>query len=229
MKKVLTALFVITIAFGLSSIESSAQQLAGQRAAQTSPKGLSALAAQVRRDNRLPAGQRGNNRPVGVPQLGRNRPLGPNQIRKQQLQQRLMQAIGLTPQQRMRMQEIRRSHEDELIAAGRRLRQSRQALDRAIMSEPYNEADVRRATEELAAAQADKIRIDATVRSQVRGVLTPDQVQRFHQLQQQMRREMRDQQRDQDKEQERQSGSNTPAAPSENAEIDLLALLLQTP
>jgi Spy/CpxP family protein refolding chaperone len=151
--------------------------------------------------------------------------MGPNQIKKQQLQQRLMQAIGLTPEQRTRMQEIRRSHVDELAAAGRRLRQSRQALDQAIMSEPYNEADVRRATEALAAAQADKIRIDATVRSQVRGVLTSGQVQRFHQLQREMRREMKEQQQ---KDQDREQGRNRLADPTtagESTEIDLLTLL----
>jgi Spy/CpxP family protein refolding chaperone len=142
------------------------------------------------------------------------------------LQQRLMQAIGLSSEQRMRMQEIRRSHEDEVAAAGRRLRQSRQVLDRAIMSDPYNEADVRRATEALAAAQADKIRIDATVRSQVRGVLTTDQVQRFHQLQREMRRDMKEQQqKEQDRFQQGQSRLITPSANAESVEIDLLSLL----
>jgi len=152
---------------------------------------------------RRPAiGQRGVNRPpFGAPQGGRNRPLNPNQLRRQQLQQRVMQAIGLTPAQRMRIQEIRRSHDDDVISAGRRIRQARQALDRAIMSETYSEPEVRRATEALAAAQADKIRLDANVRAQVRGVLTSDQVQRFHQLQREMRRDLREQQqRDQDKE-----------------------------
>jgi len=177
---------------------------------------------QIRRPNRLPVGQRGVNRPpFGIPQAGRN----PNQLRKQQLQQRVMQAIGLTPAQRMRIQEIRRSHDDDLISAGRRLRQARQALDRAIMSEPYSEPEVRRATEALAAAQADKIRLDANVRSQVRGVLTPDQVQRFHQLQREMRRDMKEQQqKDQDKEMGPQ-GLGTPKL----EDIDLADLLLSVP
>jgi Spy/CpxP family protein refolding chaperone len=154
------------------------------------------------RPNRLPGGQRGLKRPpFGLPQPGRNRPMNPNAVRKQQLQQRLMQAIGLTGTQRMRIQEIRQSHDDDVIAAGRRIRQARQALDRAIMSETYSESEVRRATEALAAAQADKIRLDSNVRSQVRGVLTSEQVQRFHQLQRQMRRDMREeQQREQEKE-----------------------------
>lgn len=216
--KVLTAPIFLAIVLAFSGVQVSAQVLGNRPLAQ--------INGQVRRNNRVPIGQRGVNRPpLGDPQLGRNRPLGPNQIRKQQLHQRLMQAIGLTPAQRMRMQEIRRSHEDELAAAGRRLRQSRQALDRAIMSEPYNEAEVRRATEALAAAQAEKIRIDANVRSQVRGVLTPDQVQRFHQLERDMRREMKEQQqKDQDKEQGL-NRSIVSGANGESEEMDLLSLL----
>lgn len=153
-----------------------------------------------RRKNGLPGERRGINRPpLGDAQSGRQ--LNPNQARKRELQRRLMQAIGLTPEQHQRMQGIRRSHEDESITIGRRLRQARQALDRAIMSEPYNEAAVRQATEELAATQADKIRLESRIRAQVRGVLTPDQVIKFHQLERQMRREIREQ-----REQEREMG-----------------------
>lgn len=203
MKKLRTAPLLLLIALVITSLDVSAQ-------------------AQARRNNRLPgAQQRGVNRPpFGIPQMGRNRPLNPNQVKKQQLQQRVMQAIGLRPEQRMRMQEIRRSHDDEIISAGRRLRQARQALDRAIMSEPFSEAEVRRATEALASAQADKTRLDASLRAQVRGVLTPDQVQRFNQLQREMRREMKEQQRDQEKEQGPNGANNT----RELDELDLLLL-----
>ena len=222
MNKLLTAAFGLAIALVVGSSDISAQVrpgLGGRGA-----ENPSSVDAQVRR-NRFPGGQRGVNRPpLGVPQIGRNRPpLNPNQMKKQQIQQRLMQAIGLRPEQRMRMQEIRRSHEDDVIASGRRLRLARQALDRAIMSEPYSEAEVRRATEALAAAQADKIRLDASVRSQVRGVLTPDQVQRFHQLQREMRRDLREQQqKDQDREMGPRGMGNLP----ELEEIDLTELLL---
>ncbi len=182
---------------------------------------LAPAQGQVRPNNRLPGGQRGINRPpFGVPQPGRNGPLNPNQIKKQQLRQRVMQAIGISPEQRMRMQEIRRSHDDEVVSSGRRLRQARQALDRAIMSEPFNEAEVRRATEALTAAQAEKTRLDASVRAQVRGVLTADQVQRFNQLQREMRREMREQQKDQQKEMGPDGNKNVP----ELEELDLLLL-----
>jgi len=176
--------------------------------------------AQIRRNNRLPIGQRGVNRPpLGDPQAGRDRPLKPNQVKRQQLQQRVMQAIGLTPAQRMRIQDIRRSHDDDVISAGRRIRQARQTLDRAIMSENYSEAEVRRATEALAAAQAEKIRLDANVRSQVRGVLTTEQVQRFHQLQREMRRDMREQQREQEREGPQGAAANL-------KQLDLADLLL---
>jgi len=189
MKKLLAATLLPAIVAALILVDTSAQ---------VRPRlNLFQNPGQIRRNNRLPTADGKANRPLGDPQA---RPLNPNQLKKQQLQQRLMQAIGLTPEQRSRMQEIRRSHEDETLAAGRRLRQARQALDRAIMSEPYNEAEVHRATEALATAQADKIRLDASVRAQVRGVLTPEQVQRFHQLQREMRQQIQ-----QEREQERES------------------------
>jgi Spy/CpxP family protein refolding chaperone len=204
MRRIKTLSFLLVIALVIASVEASTQ-------------------GQIRRNNRLPVGQRGANRPpLGDPQAGRNRPLNPNQIRKQQLQRRVMEAIGLSPAQRLRIQEIRRSHDDDVISAGRRIRQARQALDRAIMSETYNDPEVRRATEALAAAQSDKIRLDANVRSQVRGVLTTDQVQRFHQLQREMRRDMKEeQQRDREKEMGPQ-GSRAPKI----EDIDLADLLL---
>jgi Spy/CpxP family protein refolding chaperone len=205
MRKLKTLSFLLAIALVIASVDASTQ-------------------GQIRRNNSLPAGQRGVNRPpFGIPQPGRNRPINPNQLRKQQLQQRVIQAIGLTPAQRMRIQEIRRSHDDDIIAAGRRIRQARQALDRAIMNETYSESEVRRATEALAAAQADKIRLDSNVRAQVRGVLTSDQVQRFHQLQREMRRDMKEQQqRDQEKEMGPQGMGNAP----KTEDIDLADFLL---
>ena len=182
--------------------------------------------AQIRPKVRLDPSQRGVNRPpFGVGQQGPNRPRNPNVIKRQQLQQRVMQAIGLTPVQRSRIQEIRRSHDDDVISAGRRVRLARQALDRAIMNENYNESEVRKATEALAGAQSDKIRLDATVRSQVRGVLTQEQVQRFHQLQREMRRDMREQQQKEQQDKDGEQGlSNRPAL--RIIDMDLADLLL---
>lgn len=195
-----------------------------EAAAQLRPIRLAFAGAQIRKNNRVPLRQRGVNGPLGDPQLGPNRGLNPNQIKRRQLQQRVMQSLGLTQDQRLRMQEIRHSHDDDIIAAGRRVRQARQALDAAIMSEPYNEATVRRAIDTLASAQADKVRLEAGVRAQVRGVLTPDQVLRFNRLQREMRREMREQQREQIKE----PGPRGMGSP-EADDFDLLAFLFQNP
>ncbi|HSB09917.1 MAG TPA: Spy/CpxP family protein refolding chaperone [Blastocatellia bacterium] len=215
MKKVVTVLLFLAAAAWMA-IDASAQLRTNR---------ILLGGVQVRRNNRVAPSQRGINRPLGGPQLGPNRGLNPNQLRRRQLQQRVMQSLGLTQDQRLRIQEIRRNHDDDLIAAGRRLRQARQALDGAIMSEPYDEAVVRRATEALANAQADKVRLDAGVRAQVRGVLTSDQVRLFNQLQRQMLRERREQRLDQ----EREMGPRGTTTPPESDDVDLLALLFLVP
>jgi len=218
MKKASLILLWLTIGFAISAVDVSAQ-VKGGRGANKPPK-IEKIEAKGRPNKDRPqSAQSKVNQPPVDRQL-RNRQLNPQQLKKQELQRRVMQAIGLTPEQRFRMQEIRRGHEDEVIAAGRRARQARLALDRAIMSEPYSEAEVNRAIETLAAAQADKARIDARVRAQVRAVLTPEQIRRFNQLQREMRREMLEQQSNQ----ENEAGSKPP-----NQEVpeqfDLLLLL----
>jgi Spy/CpxP family protein refolding chaperone len=189
-----------------------------------------------------PKRQPGRFNDTSDPQLGRRKdrfPEGPQvgarpgqaQNRKRELQKRVMQAIGLTPDQHMRMQGIRRSHEDEAIAAGRRLRQARASLDRAIMSEPYNEAFVNRAIEEFAAAQADKTRLEARVRAELRSILTPEQVMRYHELERQFRQQRKQQiqQQQQQNEFDREMGTHLPnmlgPLPDDAEEFDLFALL----
>jgi Spy/CpxP family protein refolding chaperone len=130
------------------------------------------------------------------------------------------------------MQEIRRSREDEAIAAGRRIRQARAALDRAIMSEPYNEAAINQAIEELASAQAAKTRLEARVRAELRSVLSSEQVMRYHELDRQFRQQRRRQfkQGQQENDRDREMGIRFMDAPvqpppGELEELDLLTLL----
>ena len=159
---------------------------------------------------------------INRPPLGDTQPGRPAQ--KRRLQQQLMQAIGLTDDQRTRMADIRRSHEDALVSGGRRLRQARQALDRTIMSEQFDEALIRRRAEELAEAQADMIRLRARVRAEVRSVLTSDQVIKFNELERRLRRQMREQRQNQ------MNGENQnttdPRTPPGFEEFDLVSLLL---
>lgn len=167
------------------------------------------------RRNRPLGGQRGQ----GFPPLGGQPKLKPNQ-RQQLLRAKVMQALGLTPDQNARIRSIHGSHEDERIELGRRIRQARQALDRAIMNDRFNEAEVRRATDELVAAQGERVRLESRLRTEVRNVLTPDQVMRFHQLERELRREMKEQQRELDQEQ----GPRRP--PADQDEFDMARLLL---
>lgn len=185
MKKSSKMIFLFWLMLAIVGSSAIAQRVPAQAGGRVNP-------IPGQQGNRFPNQRKLNRPPFGNPRLGR-RPgaLARNQEQKLLLQQRLMRAIGLTPDQHARMQEIRRGHDDEVIAGGRRLRQARRSLDMAIMSERYDEATVRRATDELAAAQADKIRLDSKIRAEVRGVMTPDQVVRFHQLERQMRQEMR--------------------------------------
>ena len=162
--------------------------------------------------------------PLLGPKLGR--PGNPNRARQLQIQrQRLMEAIGLSDDQRQRMEEISRSHEDEAIAIGRRIRQARNALDRAIMRPDYDEALVHRYTEELANAQADQIRLQSRLRAEKRSVLTSDQVIRLLHLEQERRRQMREERRELDKDgADSNPGSGQTRPPLE--EVDLVSLLL---
>ena len=161
------------------------------------------------------------------PQMGPNgRVLNPNrQVQKQR--QQWMETLGLTADQRNRLGEIRRNLDDEQISIGRRIRQARNALDRAIMSPNYNEALVRSYTEELAAAHADQIRFQSRLRLQLRNVLTNDQVIRLRQLEQDLRRQLREEKRDLDKPaSERDTVPPAQNRPPNEPEADLLSLLV---
>src|SRR5205814_1119484 len=100
--------------------------------------------------------------------------------------------LNLTPDQQMRVREFARSHDDESAMIGRRLRQSRNALDRALMSESFNEPLIKRLTEEFVAAQADQVRLNTRVRAEFRTVLTPEQVRRFIEKEKEIQQQMRD-------------------------------------
>jgi hypothetical protein len=114
----------------------------------------------------------------GVGPDGGNKPLNPQQ---RFIRQQLMDALALTPDQRQRINGIHNAHQDEAIAVGQRLRQARQKLDRALWTENYNESQVKQFSEELAQAQADQIRLQFRVNSEIRGIISNEQIRRFRQ------------------------------------------------
>ena len=193
----------------------------------TLPFGLVDVSAQ-RGVNRLPGGLGRPKKPLD-PQLGgRNGGGQPNRNPAKQVQrQKLIQTLGLTSDQQMRLADIRRNLDDEQIARGRAIRQARNALDRAIMSPNYNETLVHRLTEELAAAHADQIRFQSRLRVQLRNVLTPDQVLRLRQLELDLRRQMREEKRDLDQPgAEREALPPAQRRPPSEPETDLESLLI---
>ncbi|HET9530856.1 MAG TPA: hypothetical protein VFQ92_10915 [Blastocatellia bacterium] len=180
------------------------------------------------RPDRSPGGRQGVDRILGVPRgarrEGRLPRLTPEQ--KRMVQQRLMREIGLTEDQRLRMAEIQRSHEDERISAGRRLRLARQALDQAIRSEQFDEKQINQHIEELASAQADQIRLQARIRAQMRSVLTTEQMIRLNELERRLRRQMREQQQRELRENGAQGRAGADLRqPGDEEPLDLISLL----
>jgi len=192
-----------------------------------------AFTAFAQRDQNRPANRRARilNLPQAGARQGRVRPnrrdgAQPLAGRREQIQRQLMQAIGLSPNQRQRMAEIRQNNEEGVVEAGRRFRQARQALDRAIRDENYNERIINQHIEEFASAQADLVRHQARVRAQLRSVLTPEQMTRLNRLEREYRQRLRQQR-------EREQGDGPQGAitpfdlpPGQTEETDIVSFLV---
>ena len=157
-----------------------------ERAKQQDPRVDSGVDLQ-RRERRRARAQMQPNRPGRAMRRALRNPEERGKMRQQ-----IMRAIGLRPDQVARMNEIRRGFDDDVIASGRRIRETRRALDRVIMSERFDQELFERQAEEHAKAQADNVRLQARIRAQIRGVLTPEQVVRFNELERKLRRERRE-------------------------------------
>ncbi|HEY0079903.1 MAG TPA: periplasmic heavy metal sensor [Pyrinomonadaceae bacterium] len=89
---------------------------------------------------------------------------------------RLLERLGLSPEQRAQIRAIRQETEAEGRPLMRRLRQARRALDEAVYSESADEATVDARVRELALAQEAFARLRAFTEMKVRRVLTPQQL-----------------------------------------------------
>jgi hypothetical protein len=95
------------------------------------------------------------------------------------------------------------------------------------MSEQLNEGEVNRLADEFAVARADQIRLEARVRTEVRKVLTTEQIQKFNQLQQQIRerqQQIRQQRMQEDQQRNTSPGSSARLLPGEEDVPGLAAL-----
>ena len=102
----------------------------------------------------------------------------------------LMQRLNLTPEQRLRLREIRKQGEPETRELARRVRQARRALDEAVYADTADEALVEQRARELSAAQGALVRQRASTELKVRGVLTPEQLRAFRQLRREAQRRL---------------------------------------
>ena len=165
--------------------------------------------AKVNKQDRLP-NPRLNRNPGNAAKLNNNREI--------RMRQQIMREIGITQDQQVRIREILRSHEDERIASNRRLREARRALDQAVMNSQFDEGLIQRRSEDLAAAQVSHTKLQAKIRTDVRRVLTTDQVNKFNQLEDEMRTRIRDQKRQEMQDQ-------PPSRPPGESQFDLTELL----
>lgn len=94
----------------------------------------------------------------------------------------LVRVLGLTPEQRRQMQEVRRQEGPTLNAARREVFRRRQALTEAIYSVETSESLVEQCARDLAAAEANLIQLRARMQYRIRMVLTPDQVRILNEL-----------------------------------------------
>jgi periplasmic protein CpxP/Spy len=83
--------------------------------------------------------------------------------------------LGLTDDQRQQIRAAIASHRDEFKSVADRVRKAREAQQAAIEQVPLNEPQIRAASSELAAAEADAAVLRARVHEQVFSLLTPDQ------------------------------------------------------
>jgi Spy/CpxP family protein refolding chaperone len=86
-----------------------------------------------------------------------------------------LRELGLTDDQRQQIRAAMAAHRDEFRAVAQRARAARQAQQAAIEQVPVNEPQIRAASSELAAAEADAAVLRARVHEQVFSLLTPEQ------------------------------------------------------
>ncbi len=86
-----------------------------------------------------------------------------------------LRQLDLTDDQRQQIRAAMQSHREEFKAIADRVRKAREAQQAAIEQVPVNEPQIRAASSELAAAEADAAVLRARVHEQVFSLLTPDQ------------------------------------------------------
>jgi len=100
---------------------------------------------------------------------------------------RAAELIGLTDEQRTRIEEIRKADAAALEAAHTAMAEKRRSLEEAINAEPANQATIDSLINELSVAQTEVTRVSTGTRLKVLQVLTPDQRTKLREAREQHR------------------------------------------
>lgn len=94
----------------------------------------------------------------------------------------LRSELDMTADQRKEIRTIVKSHRAEFLEVARPITEKRRALRDAVLAEVPDEAAIRAASEDLAAVIGDAAVLGATVSSEVREVLTDEQIEKIGQM-----------------------------------------------
>lgn len=132
----------------------------------------------------------------------------------------LMERLNLSPEQRAQIRTIRQQTHAEGRLITQRVRQSRRALDEAIYSDDADESVIEARARDLAAAQADGVRLRALTELRIRRLLTPEQLGTLREI----RRQATDRQQERrtriDERRMRRGGANRPQSPDPDSSAD---------
>src|ERR1700737_1396929 len=90
----------------------------------------------------------------------------------------ILRRLQLTPDQRGQVRQILLGHREDFRNLIQRAVKGRKALFRAVYLDPFDEGVIRDRSADVAAVQADEAVLRATIRTEIFGVLTPDQLAR---------------------------------------------------
>lgn len=94
-----------------------------------------------------------------------------------------LRALDLSAEQRAEIFKISQAHREAMFKHREQLRETRQALREAALSEPYDAKAVRRLADRQAKIQADMLVERTETMHKIAGVLTPEQREEFKKLQ----------------------------------------------
>ncbi|HXE80991.1 MAG TPA: Spy/CpxP family protein refolding chaperone [Vicinamibacterales bacterium] len=96
--------------------------------------------------------------------------------------ERFARELDLTAEQRDQIRQVRQNHREDLEKVRDRLRTAHRAQREAMRARPVDEARIRAASQDVAAALADMAVLRARIHEQTLEVLTPEQQERAKEL-----------------------------------------------